>query len=47
MAEEEQAVTCETDLAVEGAWLVCSLSAGHDGLHYDVQDDISFRKGRP
>jgi hypothetical protein len=32
---------------VEQASMLCMLDAGHDGLHYDDVDDISWKPGEP
>jgi hypothetical protein len=31
----------------EQASLLCMLDDGHDGLHYDDIDDISWKPGKP
>jgi hypothetical protein len=31
----------------ENRALVCMLVAGHEGLHYDTIDDISWKDGEP
>ena len=36
-----------TELADASGPLVCHRPIGHDGLHYDGQDNISWKVGQP
>ena len=37
----------KVDEAVGGGVLACWLDAGHEDLHYDEVDDVSWKRGRP
>jgi hypothetical protein len=43
----EESVRISDESLLKRALLVCFLDAGHDGLHYDEGDNISWKAGRP